>query len=81
MVIPIDKQLHFFSGGFLASLAIAVSGHMMISFCVVMLAALAKEIYDSLHPDKHTKDVLDFAATVLGGAVVIGAFLVSAQFR
>jgi hypothetical protein len=35
---------------------------------VAVIAAL-KEIYDALHPDKHTADFWDWVATTLGGLV------------
>jgi hypothetical protein len=42
---------------------------------VVAIIALLKEIYDALHPDKHTPDFWDWVATSLGG--VLGYTLIS----
>ena len=80
-MVAIDKQLHFFSGGFLAALAIAANLPFYAAMLVVLLAGVAKEVYDALHPDKHTKDVWDIVATSIGGSVVVGAFFIGSYLR
>lgn len=37
------------------------------------VAAVGKELYDKRHPDRHTSDRYDAAATVLGGALAYAA--------
>ena len=67
-MIPTDKQLHL-----LAGCAIAAAAHpfgmvpVVIALC---LAGIGKEVYDRYAGG--TVDVLDAAATVWGGAVMIG---------
>lgn len=38
---------------------------------VVVLIGLGKEIYDYLHPESHTADWKDFAADLVGVAIVL----------
>jgi hypothetical protein len=71
--VPCDKQMHFLSGFIIAAILTPIIG--AYSILVVAVIAALKEIYDSLHPDKHTADFLDWAATVLGG--LIGFVVVS----
>jgi hypothetical protein len=41
-------------------------------FILSTLAGAGKEVYDSRHPQKHTKDVHDFYATAVGGGLGLG---------
>jgi hypothetical protein len=43
-------------------------------FIVAIIAAL-KEVYDYMHPDKHTADIWDWVATSLGG--VLGMLIIT----
>jgi hypothetical protein len=47
---------------------------LLISLLVVVGAGWGKEKFDARHPQTHTSDPVDFAITVLGGA--IGALFV-----
>lgn len=70
--IPADKVAHFASGVVLyAGLLPFVGSSLALS--VVIMAAVAKEIYDSCNPDKHTADMWDAVATTLGG--LLGVFI------
>lgn len=63
--IPCDKLGHFAAGVVIYAVAHFVSPLFGIS--VVALAAVGKEIYDYLHREKHTPDLMDAAATIAGG--------------
>lgn len=41
----------------------------------VVLLAVGKEVYDHQHPDDHTSDWHDGAATIAGGVIAIGISL------
>lgn len=77
-----DKVLHF-AAGVLASLVpvlfTALSGASPWWMPVVSSALFgaAKELYDHMHPEKHTVDALDLAATALGGLPVALALWVA----
>ena len=72
--IPADKQMHFLSGFILGIILTPFIGWASILW--VSAIACAKEIYDYIHPDKHTADIWDWVATSLGG--VAGVLLVTA---
>ena len=65
-MIPIDKQLHFFSGWALM-LSVSLFFGWQVGLAVTVLAAVAKEVWDSM--GHGTADLWDAAATVLGGLV------------
>jgi heme/copper-type cytochrome/quinol oxidase subunit 4 len=73
--VPCDKQMHFICGFIIAAVLTPFIGAASV-FIVAIIAAL-KEIYDFLHPDKHTADIWDWVATTLGGVV---GFVVVALF-
>lgn len=64
-----DKILHFTAGALIAGM-VGYFTSPVAGFVAAALAGLGKELYDMRHPAKHTADVLDFAATVLGGFAV-----------
>lgn len=79
---PLDKQAHFFSGGFLALAllhVLPVIYGLTIALVVVMLIvatiAALKEWYDYRHPLTHSCDIYDWVATSSGG--VVGCLLVA----
>jgi hypothetical protein len=71
--IPCDKQMHFVCGFIIAAVLTPFIGAASV-FIVAIIAAL-KEVYDYMHPDSHTADILDWVATVLGG--VVGFVIIS----
>jgi hypothetical protein len=71
--VPADKQMHFIGGLVIAALLTPFIG--AYSIVVVAVIAALKEIYDALHPDKHTADFLDWVATSLGG--VLGMLIIT----
>ena len=71
--VPVDKFMHFISGLLIAVILTPFIG--FYSVLIVALIALAKEVYDYLHPDLHTADIWDWVATTLGG--IVGAILIS----
>lgn len=74
--VPSDKVLHFAYGVVIAVAGLSISGFM--SFWLVVLAAVGKEIYDGTlgKAHGHAADPWDVFATVLGGALIWIAFLV-----
>lgn len=62
---PQDKLAHFIGGAVIYAVAHFVSP--FIGLTAVAVAAVGKEIYDWFHRDKHTPDVWDAVATMLGG--------------
>jgi hypothetical protein len=71
--VPVDKFMHFICGLVIAALLTPFIG--AYSILVVAVIAALKEIYDALHPDKHTADIWDWVATVLGG--VLGMLIIT----
>ena len=67
-MIPLDKQLHFYSGGMLAGLLMPLS--VQLAVFGVIFAAIGKELYDLLSK-RGTPEIMDAVATILGGAVVV----------
>ncbi len=65
--LPPDKALHMLTGVMLFALLHFVSAP--LAFAGVVVAAIAKEVYDYMHADLHTCDVWDAVATVIGGLV------------
>ena len=65
--VPLDKFMHFICGFIIAAVLTPFIGFYAV--VVVAIIALLKEIYDALHPDKHTADIWDWVATTLGGLV------------
>lgn len=64
-MIPLDKQDHFLGGAFIASALSQISP--VLGFAIACTAGIAKEIWDYCHKDKHTPDLMDFVATIIGG--------------
>ncbi len=59
--------MHFICGFIIAAVLTPFIG--AYSILVVAIIAALKEIYDYMHPDKHTADFWDWVATTLGGVV------------
>lgn len=72
--IPRDKLLHFLGGAILQTVFCLFGLPYVKGLGAVALIAGAKEIYDRFHPAKHTADIWDFFATVLGGALAAAFF-------
>lgn len=73
-MIPYDKALHALVGGGIFSAAYVVftlAGlpALHIAAGAVVLAAVGKEVYDYLNRDRHTPDLMDAVATIIGGAI------------
>jgi len=66
-MLPLDKQLHFFSGGFLAALLMPFG--IPTAWLGVAAAAVLKELWDST--GRGTPDWKDAFATIVGGSVVV----------
>ena len=67
-MIPVDKQLHFFSGGMLAGLLMPFGFE--VAWAGVVIAAIGKELYDRVS-GKGTPELADTLATIVGGSIVI----------
>jgi hypothetical protein len=65
--VPADKQMHFISGLIIAIALAPIIGFYAVT--AVAIIALVKEVYDYCNADKHTADLWDWVATVLGGLV------------
>lgn len=73
-MLPYDKSLHALVGSAIFSAAyvlfsIAGLPALHIAAGAVVLAAVGKEVYDYLNRDKHTLDLMDAVATIIGGAI------------
>lgn len=73
-MLPYDKSLHALVGSAIFSAAyvlfsIAGLPALHIAAGAVVLAAVGKEVYDYLNRDKHTFDLMDAVATIIGGAI------------
>ena len=67
-----DKALHMIGGMLIWILIIAFGFSMIIAQLVVLAAAISKELYDKLHPKKHTADLWDIIATIsLSGLITL----------
>jgi hypothetical protein len=80
--MPRDKALHIVVGGAIFSAAYVACT--LVGFPAlypaagaVVGAAVGKEIYDYIHRDKHTPDLMDAVATIAGGVVCSLPLLVS----
>lgn len=66
---PKDKLLHYTVGTLVCSVSYLVIGY--YSMLLVVAVGIGKEVYDYKHKDKHTPDVYDALATILGGLVAM----------
>ena len=74
--LPRDKALHAIGGALILLLALALGAGVWIGMGIVLIAAVAKELYDRLHPRLHTADVWDVVAAVsLAGAIALVFYL------
>jgi len=82
-MITKDKWSHFKAGALIAlvmffvllDIGVIWSVALVWSVIVSSIAGVAKEVYDSMHPDKHSVDIMDWCFTAWGGlamAVLIG---------
>ena len=69
MMIAHDKKLHFIAGAVIAGM-VGYFTSPVTGFVAAALVGLIKELYDMRNPEKHTADVLDFVATLVGGFTV-----------
>jgi hypothetical protein len=84
MNMPLDKILHFCSGGFIAACVALAFREPMLGFYIAIVAGITKEGVDRIsnwwytrrgQSPRHTVDFWDFLWTVIGGAA--GAILVA----
>ena len=68
--IPADKVFHFAGGVILFAIGQLFGYGLVLAISV----ALAKEIYDYYHPN-HTPDIKDALATILGGLLGYGIWI------
>lgn len=74
--LPRNKALHAIGGALILLVALVLGVGSLIGMGVVLLAALAQEFYDHLHPKTHTADVWDAVATVsLAGLIALVFYL------
>jgi len=68
MMLPLDKLLHFFSGGFLAALLLPFGFEW--AWLGVVVAGVGKEVYDKVS-GRGTPEWKDAFATIVGGSVIV----------
>jgi len=77
--IPVDKVYHIIGGAIVALVAI-LAGFSSYAIAATAVVAFLKEMYDLYTnkvddkagvPHRHSADILDFVATVIGGVVVV----------
>ena len=73
LTLPLDKLLHLLAGVVIA-LALGYVAPWWIGLALATTIGAAKEMYDSLHTDRHTPDVWDFVVTAFGG--IVGSLIV-----
>ena len=66
--LPLDKALHFYSGGMLAGMLMPLGFE--VAWTGVAIAGVGKELYDLLS-GKGTPEWKDAFATIVGGSVVV----------
>lgn len=65
MTIAQDKMLHFVVGACVAfGFSYFLGG--WVGFVIGAYVGALKEVYDSMHPDRHTAEKHDFFATAVG---------------
>ena len=62
--IPRDKALHAIGGVLILLVALLLGLSLIVAMSVVAVSGIGKEIYDKMHPKKHTADIWDIVATV-----------------
>lgn len=67
--IPADKVAHAYIGMLLFTAFSMI--YFYIGLIVLVIVALGKEIYDYYNQDKHTCDLYDALATILGALPVV----------
>jgi|APSaa5957512535_1039671.scaffolds.fasta_scaffold27958_2 formate hydrogenlyase subunit 3/multisubunit Na+/H+ antiporter MnhD subunit len=75
-----DKIYHLIAGIALALVTLIATGSVFAAMIATTVVGLGKEIYDYQHQDKHTPEVADFLATVVGGLLVCLVYLLSWQW-
>jgi hypothetical protein len=81
LTIPLDKQAHFFAGSTLV-LVFAIFGHFFAGLCVAIALGAVKEWWwDRIHPQTHSVDPWDFAATVSGGLAAFALALIAWRLK
>ena len=68
--IPKDKLLHALVG-LTIFIFVSIFTLQIVALGVVYVAGVGKEIYDKLHPKKHTVDIKDMLATVAIPTIVV----------
>ena len=63
-IVPYDKKLHIFIGFFISLTSVFIG---IWGLTLAILAGIGKEVYDYF--DYGKPDILDFAATLLGGVI------------
>lgn len=73
--LPYDKALHLIGGAVLFLAALLCHASPLVALAVVVVAAIAKELYDLAHRQAHTPDPWDAiytaAAAVVGYLVLV----------
>lgn len=65
-IIPQDKANHFIYGSVIFSIVFLLNGSTLSAFVSVLVIAFMKELYDALHIETNTPDLMDVLFTILG---------------
>ena len=67
--IPQDKLIHFLGGGCIASVALGLSGSMVVAVAVTVAIGVAKEAWDAM--GNGTPEIWDAVATAAGSLILL----------
>lgn len=65
--MELDKKLHFICGFIICFIIGLYNAQLGLVACAA--AGAGKEMFDFLHPEKHSVELMDFIATCCGGIV------------
>ena len=72
-----DKQLHILGSATLTVTIYLATKSLVYATVGTLLVGIGKEVYDYYHPKKHTADIKDVVADVIGVAVVVSFILIA----
>lgn len=71
--LRVDRHLHFIDGFLIYLATWVITTGLIVPVVVVILCGLLKEVWD--HKTKGAFDIIDFAATALGGILGLGLII------
>ena len=67
-----DKQKHIFGSALLVVLLYFVLKSLFLAGVGALVVGVGKEVYDHFHPKKHTADIKDILADIVGILIALG---------